>query len=334
MSNSPHVSIVMPTYNRQARLARVLDALDRQAVDPGVFEVIIVDDGSNDGTASYLKAQRRAYTLRALHQTNSGPARARNAAVAVSRAELLLFLDDDVEPSPQLVPEHLASHRAERDVVVMGPMASLKEYRQAWVAWEQAKLEEQYAAMIRGDWEPTFRQFWTGNASVGRAHVLEAGGFNPDFLRAEDVELGYRLHSRGLKFRFNPKALGLHHAERSLSSWELMHRRYGELEVKIFGMWGDEALINILAKNWNGLHPATRFMVRRSLGKPRRHQAFALALRGWLKAESKLDRSVLSDKVCGALANLIYWQASVDALGPERVKLVFRRAEELSRGAA
>jgi glycosyltransferase involved in cell wall biosynthesis len=334
MSKSPYVSIVMPTYNRQARLARVLDALDRQQIDAGAFEVVIVDDGSTDGTASYLAAQRRAYALRAIHQTNSGPARARNAAVAESRAELLLFLDDDVEPSQELVSEHLASHEREKDVVVMGPMASLKQYRQAWVAWEQAKLEEQYAAMIRGDWEPTFRQFWTGNASVAREHVQAAGGFNPDFLRAEDVELGYRLHSRGLKFRFNPRALGLHHAERSLSSWELMHRRYGELEVKIFGMWDDAALITILAKNWRGLHPATRWLVRQSLGKPRRYEAFAMALRGWLKAEAKLDRSVLSDKVCGAFANLIYWQASVDALGSERADQVFRRAEELSRGSA
>ena len=48
---------------------------------------------------------------------------------------------------------------------MIGPLASLPHYRQPWVAWEQAKLEAQYAAMLRGDWPPTFRQFWTGNAT-------------------------------------------------------------------------------------------------------------------------------------------------------------------------
>ena len=306
MGTGPSISVVMPTYNRRARLARVLDALDQQAIDTGAFEVIIVDDGSTNDTSSWLDAQRRRYELSVIHQKNSGPARARNAGIERSRAELVLFLDDDVEPSPELVKEHLSSHEQEKDVVVIGPMASLSEYRQAWVAWEQKKLEAQYAAMGRGDWAPTYRQFWTGNASLARAHLRDAGGFNPDFLRAEDVELGYRLHKRGLKFRFNPRARGLHHAERSLGSWELMHQKYGELEVRIFGMWEEGALINILASNWTRLHPATRWLVRGSLVNPLYHRALVSMMRGYLEAEAKLNRPVLSGKICSAFANVIY----------------------------
>jgi len=328
VSGSPSISIVIPTFNRRERLARVLGALEKQSADPAAFEVVIVDDGSSDGTAGWLESQRPKYALRVIRQANSGPARARNAGVEAARGELLLFLDDDVEPSTDLVLEHLRSHEGDANLVVIGPLASLSHYRQPWVAWEQNKLEGQYAAMLRGDWEPTFRQFWTGNASVRRAHVVEAGGFNPDFLRAEDVELGIRLHQRGLRFRFNPAARALHYAERSLESWEHAHRSYGNLEVSIFALADDDAVIQILADNWRRLHPATRWLVQQCLKHPRRRASATFALRSWLNASAKLNRPIFSNSACSVLANLLYWQASVQALGPDRAGRVFQRAEQ------
>ena len=326
-------SIVIPTYNRRQRLARVLDALDAQTTSPDAFEVVVIDDGSSDDTGSWLEKQQRRYGLRVIRQANAGPARARNAGVKAATGELLLFLDDDVEPLPALVAEHLLSHEREADVVVMGPLGSLPHYAQPWVAWEQAKLEEQYAAMKRGDWEPTFRQFWTGNASVERKYVVEAGGFNTEFLRAEDVELAYRLHGRGLKFRFNAEARGLHHAERSLASWEHAQRSYGELEVQIFSMWEKGALIGILAANWARLHPATKLLVGGCLKSRLAYEKTAAGFRTWLETAKKLERGLLSDKVCSAFANLLYWRASVDALGPTRSAEVFERASRLTRDA-
>ena len=78
-----------------------------------------------------------------------------------------------------------------------------------------------------------------GNASLAKIHFASVGGFDRSFPRGEDVELGQRLAARGLKFRFNPAARGLHHAERSLESWSNMHRAYGRLEVQIFQRLGD-----------------------------------------------------------------------------------------------
>src|SRR4051812_39873253 len=183
--SGPRISVVIPTFNRRPRLARVLAGLDRQTMSPDRFELVVVDDGSSDDTLTWLASNRaRAYPVNVVSQKNGGPSTARNRGVAEARGELILFLDDDVEPTPVLIAEHLKSHDAEPDVVVMGPMASLDHYAQPWVKWEQEKLEAQYAAMKRGDWEPTFRQFWTGNASLARAHLLGAGGFNTSFARA------------------------------------------------------------------------------------------------------------------------------------------------------
>jgi glycosyltransferase involved in cell wall biosynthesis len=320
----PRISVVVPTFNRRARLSRVLGGLDRQTVAPERFEVVIVDDGSTDDTQAWLAQYRaRAYFVNVVTQPNGGPSKARNRGIAEARGDLVLFLDDDVEPTPVLLAEHLKSHDAERDVVVMGTMASLDHYDQPWVKWEQEKLEAQYQAMIRGDYAPTFRQFWTGNASLAREHLLATGGFDTNLTRAEDIELGRRLHERGLKFRFNPAARGLHHAERSLKAWIAMHRYYGTLEVEIFGGLGEDQLVDALAGNWSRIHSLSRWLVKTCLNRPRRVEAVTLALDGWLRLTSQVRVPLAASQVCGALANLTYWSASAEALGPTRAERVF-----------
>jgi len=316
------LSVVVPTFNRRARLARVLKALDQQHTPPAQYEVVVVDDGSTDGTSDWLRRERPSYTLRQLSLPNGGPARARNAGVEAAVGNLILFIDDDVEPLPELLAEHLAAHRVEPDVVVIGPLGSLPHYSQPWVAWEQAKVESQYEAMTRGDWAPTFRQFWTGNASVSRRHLQEAGLFDPSYLRAEDIELGIRLHQQGLKFRFNARARALHHAERSLSSWENMHASYGRHEVAIFAKLGEPQMLEILRENWNRLHPVMRALVGFCLNKPRRHSVLCAALRADLKLAERAGIQIATEPVCSVLASLLYWQASFDTLGPARAEHV------------
>ena len=66
-------------------------------------------------------------------------------------------------------------------------------------------LAKQYEAMDRGVYGATARQFYTGNASVARRHVIAAGGFDTSFRRAEDVELAYRLADRGPAVRLRPR---------------------------------------------------------------------------------------------------------------------------------
>ncbi len=137
------------------------------------------------------------------------------------------------------------------------------------------------------------------------------------------------MHERGLRFRFNPTARGLHHAERSLAAWEKMHESYGELEVQIFGGLGEEQLLETLAQNWSRVHPATHWLVTHCIGSTRRYAAARLALRNWLKLGAKVKFPLAADEVCGALANVIYWQASARTLGEARARRVFSRGNQL-----
>ena len=205
----PTVSVVVPTYDRLPRLRRVLAGLAAQDLDRP-FEVVVVDDGSTDGTDAYLHSGAPPLPIVASTQENRGPGAARNRGVDLATGEIVVFLDDDVIPDPGLVRAHIRSHeRHGGKTVVIGPMRNPPDHRMSpWIRWEQAMLAKQYDAMEAGHYDATARQFFTGNASLRREHLLAAGGFDPTLRRAEDVELAYRLADAGLTFVHEPDAVG------------------------------------------------------------------------------------------------------------------------------
>jgi glycosyltransferase involved in cell wall biosynthesis len=273
------VSVVIPTYNRRAALSRALAALARQEGDVEAFEVVVVSDGSDDGTEEYLSTVRLPFELSVITQPNRGPAAARNAGVEAARSELVLFLDDDIVAGPNLVASHLAAHRRlGSDAAVIGPMLTPPDHRMSpWVEWEQAKLERQYRDMLAGRWAATARQFYTGNASIRRAHVLAAGGFDPSYKRAEDVELAYRMSHRGVEFHFDPTAGGHHYAERAYTSWLAMARAYGECDVRMHRA-GEGWLLPVRRKEFEEQHPGLRRLVDEVLSSPSTSKGLASVL--------------------------------------------------------
>src|SRR5262249_5227827 len=151
------------------------------------FEVVVVDDGSTDGTAELLSSLQTSYQLKVVRQANRGPAAARNTGVRAASHPLILFLDDDVVPIPELIEMHVDAQLADPNVVVIGPMVAPVDWpRPAWIRWEEEILDVEYQAMLRGDYACTPRQFYTANATLSRARFLEVGGFDTTFKRAED----------------------------------------------------------------------------------------------------------------------------------------------------
>ena len=225
----------------------------------------MVSDGSSDGTDEFLRSPECPLPVVAVRQDNAGPAAARNRGIREATGDLVVFIDDDVVPAPDLLAAHLRHHDASGndDTVVIGPMITpTDDVLSPWVRWEQDMLYKQYAAMERGDWEATARQFYTANASIARRHLLDAGGFDEAFRRAEDVELAYRLADRGMHFTFAKDAIVDHHAERSFASWLDIARQYGRNDV-IFGRdLGQRWLLDSIATEFHGRHRLVRALTR------------------------------------------------------------------------
>ena len=261
VSSAPTVSVVVPTYNRRDRLERVLNALFVQQTDVP-YEIVVVSDGSTDGTDDYLSKIEpppdTAVLLRHVRQDNRGPAAARNRGVEIAAGEIVVFIDDDVVACDRLLQAHVDAHRRlGDDYVVIGPMLDPIDHRMSpWVRWEQEMLQKQYSALDAGEYEPSARQFYTGNASLRREHLIAAGGFDSSFRRAEDVELAYRLDDRGLRFFYENSAIGYHYATRSFEAWRSAAYTYGRNDVIFARDRGRSWMMSYIAYKFTSHHPA------------------------------------------------------------------------------
>jgi GT2 family glycosyltransferase len=317
MSADPLVSVVIPTYNRVAQLGRVLAALRDQSMASDQFEVVVVADGCTDGTDTYLATLDPPFQLVSVSQANSGPGAARNHGVSLARGQLVLFLDDDVIAAPNLITEHTRSHASSGDeLVVIGPMLTPADHvLRPWVAWEQEMLYKQYDAMERAVFSPTFRQFFTGNASLRREAVLAAGGFNTNFRRAEDIELSYRLASQGARFVFNPDAVAYHYAERSFRSWLGTAEAYGVNDV-IFGRdLGRDPELGAVRRDFSSRHRGIRLAARACAGRPTLQAITQYSLRLIAMAGARLKAPRATTDALSGVYNVAYYCAMADQLG-------------------
>ena len=313
----PELTIVIPTYNRLARLRRVLSAVRQQTYRGSGVEVVVVSDGSSDGTNEYLVSTDLPIEVRPIVQANQGVAAARNAGIAAATGDIVLFLDDDVVPSPELVAQHMRTHEsAGGDVVVLGPMLSPSDFVMSpWVRWEQDMLRKQYDAMLAGEWEPTARQFYTGNTSLARRHLLAAGGFDQQFRRAEDVELAFRLARHGLRFVLNYEAVGWHYAERSFQSWLNIAHSYGRCDVIFTRDRGNAWLLPTVLYESKGRHPFVRGLIWACLGGTLRSGLAMGGLKGVVEAAEPVGARRIQRMACSGLFNLRHAQGVADELG-------------------
>jgi GT2 family glycosyltransferase len=323
----PYFSVVVPTYNRLSRLRHVIAAFEHQAYPSDAYEVIVISDGSTDGTDAYLETLRSTMRLRWLTQANQGPAAARNAGVQTAVGEFIVFIDDDVVPEPQLLGEHARSHHeAGRDVVVLGPLLTPEGFEMApWVRWEQEMLMKQYRALLRGDWPATARQFYTGNASLRRCHILAAGGFDEGFRRAEDVELAYRLANNGLEFVFNIQAAGMHFADRSYRAWLNAAYAYGRNDVIFARDRNQKWLLPTIRREFLERHFLIRSLVRVCKGRSRLTRMASSALKLAADGATLARAGVIERKVYSGLFNLQYYNGFYNEL--DDVHFLFRDVE-------
>lgn len=320
--NIPYLSVVIPTFNRKDSLRKTLDGLARQTYPAAQFEAVVVSDGSTDGTDALLAQYARTspYVLQVICQPNGGPARARNNGIQNARGEVVVFLDDDVEPSPKLLEVHAAHHQRQSDAVVIAPMLpdpALGWREPAWIAWEHAMLEKQYAAWRSGVWAGCGpNNFYSGNASVRRAHLVAVGGFDEQFPRQEDVELAVRLEKRcGVRFVYEPDAPGTHRPQRRFASWLAVPFAYGKLDV-VRARHGDIPWETVRS-GYHSRSAATRLLARAALSAP----PLGRQLRGLLLpaavAAYRLRRAGPAFGALSVIYNLRYLEGASAELGSQ-----------------
>ena len=206
---APRFSVVIPTHQRRDLVVSAVWALEAQ--DFRDFEVVVVVDGSTDGTEAALRRMSVSRPLRVLEQPNSGAAVARNEGARAARGELLLFLDDDMEADPRLLTVHERAHRAGADVVLgdlpphpATPSNALTVGVSEWAVERRRRL----AALP----EIPLDELLTGQISLSHEAFEDVGGFDTAFTRqgmfgGEDIDFGYRLRLAGYRIVFDETAV-------------------------------------------------------------------------------------------------------------------------------
>lgn len=210
MGKTVFFSVVIPTYNRLPILAKCLRALEQQRLETQTpiqgYEIVVVDDGSTDGTLEWLAAHAAEFPHVLTHsQDHQGPAAARNLGVHQAKGDTVIFIDSDL-----VVTENFLQSHAEALVKGQENLGSDRLFTYGAVI-NTCNFDNPTAEPYKiTDYSAAY--FATGNVAIARHWLLEAGLFDTGFQLYgwEDLELGVRLKQLGLKLIKCPQAVGYH----------------------------------------------------------------------------------------------------------------------------
>ena len=210
LNASPRFSVIVPTRGRRELVLRLVQQLrDQELTD---FEVVVVIDGEDDGTARALRELELPFALTVLEQEHQGAAAARNAGAGVAHGEILLFLDDDMAPDVALLAEHDRSHRAGAQLVLghlpLDPASPPTAVAARVGGWAERRRDR----LMRAAPTVAMPELISGQMSLPRESFERLGGFDTAFTRGglvpgADRDFGYRARRAGLKTVFNPDAI-------------------------------------------------------------------------------------------------------------------------------
>ncbi len=212
--NQPQITAVVTTYNRCQLLLKTILSLAAQTLDRSQFEVIIIDDGSVDDTRITVDGMASILSIKYAYQANSGLASAKNHGLFLASAPIVLFLDDDDVASPDLLEQHLAAHRIYpgETTAILGH-TDLAPDLHADILMNYVTQHDPLLFSYQQISDPAnlrYDHFWGGRTSCKRTLLLRHGVFNPVFrFGYEDIELGYRLDSVGLRVIYWKQAVNM-----------------------------------------------------------------------------------------------------------------------------
>lgn len=225
-------SVIIPAYNCEDIIERTLDALVDQDFEED-YDVIVVDDGSTDGTKevveNYAEGEEK---VKLVKQENAGPAAARNTGADEAEGKYLLFTDSDCVPESNWISEMVSSLEREGVIGVQGRYRCLNK-DSLLARFIQYEIEERYERMEKDEYID-----FVGSYSAGyrKDEFMEVGGFDEEFKRAsgEDPDLSYRLDEKGYKMVFNQEAIVKHKHPEDLKTYKDMNFGRGYWGVKLY----------------------------------------------------------------------------------------------------
>ncbi len=208
---APAISVLISTYERPDLLRECLESFAAQTLASEQFEVVVVDDGSASGDLDALLAEfTDRMQVTGVRIGHAGRSAAKNVAVMLARAPIVLFFDDDDRAAPDYLERHLAAHAAKPapGVAILGHTEWAPELELSPLMHYITDVDRLMFAYERlGDGqELDWRGFWEGRISCKRAFLLEHALHDQRLAYSIDIEMGWRLAPAGLRVVYDASA--------------------------------------------------------------------------------------------------------------------------------
>jgi GT2 family glycosyltransferase len=239
------ISVVIATYNRLDSLLWLLDDLNGQTDVRGVFDVTVVDDGSEVPVESEIGARPTGFACRVIRRVNGGPGVARDTGISASTGRIIVILDDDMVIPPTFLAGHQRKHDAGA-AVVLGHIRAPKSSRlPLFERFHQRTLDRFVESYARGEAVAEGVRLCTGNVSFSREAYENVGGFDLGLRRCEDRDIGIRFEQAGYRFAFTDEGWSEHRSDHEdVLTWRKRSSLYGELDTRIAAKFPTVAKVN------------------------------------------------------------------------------------------
>lgn len=221
MQDFPFVSIVVPVYNAKDTLRRTIGSVLNQDYPLERYEVIIVDDGSTDGSIELI----RDLGIKLIKQNNQGAASARNTGISNTRGEIIIFLDSDCVVSNDWIRLHVREHRVNNAIGCIGGAFAFPKL----TTCNFFELCDYYSSWYEQNPKcpPSFNYEYlpSTNISFRKAVLEKIGGFAANLKTGEDVEICQRIRNEGKQILFRPHIQIYHYGRRTL--FDFLKHHYG-----------------------------------------------------------------------------------------------------------
>ncbi|MDI6731161.1 MAG: glycosyltransferase [Candidatus Margulisbacteria bacterium] len=207
------ISVVIGAYNQRSVLETTLKSFINQSLLVSEYEIIVVDSSSTDGTDRMIEELKPPYRLNYLRVENQGKSAARNFGIQQAKYPIILLTDADMEATPTLLEEHRKAHENQLFSAFEG--MTINPDKTPYIKQKLKRLQKL-----------AFSYFLTGNLSIGKKLLIQAGLFDEAFSGYgwEDIELGYRLHQMKIPLYYLPSAVNFHN--HPVTAVDMLKRKY------------------------------------------------------------------------------------------------------------
>lgn len=205
------VSICIATWLRKTKLKEIIELLEHQSLQRDLYEIIVIDSNSPDGTNALMEDFCKTYNnIKYIRDSKNILATKRNLGIENASGDIIVLMDDDVYPDQDFVLSHYTANENNKDTFYCGQIRFPYELCQKSNYYRFR--DQQHLSVNDSNKVLAFNKIVAMNLSFKKEFIEQTGSFDERFVGygCEDIEFGYRIIQNGYKLEYLEDALAIH----------------------------------------------------------------------------------------------------------------------------